>query len=392
MKYLVLVADGMGDWPLQELQGKTPLEAANTPYLDKLASKSLTGLARTIPPGFPPGSDVANMAILGYDPTRYHTGRGPIEARASGLETADKDLIWRLNLVSLSEFSPQGRMLDYAAGHPPQEIALKLIDFIKQNLKTSLLIYPGVQYRHLLVEQEGVEKSSAQLNIRPPHDILDQEIEADYESFAAYPLLFEFLEEAHKLLKNNPYWPKANGLWPWGQGPALSLPNFFEKSGLKGAVISAVDLIKGLGRAAGLEVLEVEGATGLVDTNYQGKVEAALNFLDQGDFIFLHLEGPDEAAHSGSLKDKILAIERFDELVLGKLLAGLKEDFALLILCDHLTPLVKRTHVDDPVPFLIYSSKKEWAGVSYFSEHSADRSRLIAGSELLSFFLEQVNA
>lgn len=397
MKYLVLVADGMGDWPLAELGFKTPLEVANTPNLDRLAKVGLTGLAKTIPAGFPPGSDVANMAILGYDPVKYHTGRGPIEAKASGVKTEPEDLIWRLNLVTVSEFSLQGKMLDYAAGHLDQQSALKLIDFLKTNLSdpfSIFSIYPGVQYRHLLIEKEkkGTKRKSRELKIRPPHDILDKKIDADYEAFLSYPELFSFLEKAHELLKDNPIWPKANGLWPWGQGPSLSLPAFKEKFALEGAVISAVDLIKGLGRAAGLEVLEVKGATGLVDTNYQGKVAACLDFLTQGDFVFLHLEGPDEAAHGGSLKDKILAIERFDSLVLEPLLKSLKEDFALLILCDHLTPLVKRTHVDDPVPFLIYSSWQKWSGPKVFSEKSVDKNRMLKGEELLGFFFREAKA
>ena len=394
-KILMLVADGMGDWALDELGGKTPLQAARTPSMDRLAAMSLVGTCQTIPHNMPPGSDIANMALMGYDPARYHTGRGPIEAAARGLETDPHDLIWRCNLVSLSALKAGGKMLDYSAGHIPSEISRPLIGSLQNKLGSKeFAFYPGIQYRHLLVHKNGSMTDAAKVNVRPPHDILDQEIDHDLNEFRSYPPLWELVHKSEKILSKIKAESKADSIWPWGQGLSLTLPSFREIFGLEGAVISAVDLIKGLGRAAGLMVMNVPGATGLLDTDYQGKVQAALSFLDEHDFVFVHLEGPDECGHMGAVQDKIEAIYRFDSLIVEPLIDHLQgQDFIMIICCDHLTPIKIRTHSRDPVPFLIYNSQSLQNGPGSFCEKEAEATGLVLnhGHELLAFALELEN-
>jgi 2,3-bisphosphoglycerate-independent phosphoglycerate mutase len=372
MKYLYLVADGMGDWPLDGLGGRTPLEAAHTPEMDKLAATSLVGQCQTIPHGMEPGSDIANMALMGYDPARYHTGRGPIEAAAQGLETGPKDLIWRMNLVTLDSENDRDIMRDYSGGHVETEDARKLIDSLADAAPGGMAPVTGVQYRHLLVHKDGAQTPAAEVSIRPPHDILDKDIAPDIEAYSAYKPLSNFWNKAREILAGTGNPTAANAIWPWGQGTALSIPDFSQTHGLSGAVISAVDLVRGLGRAAGMHIPEVQGVTGLVDTNYQGKVDAALDFLERGDFAFVHLEGPDECGHMGDPGEKIRAIENFDQKILGRLLEAVSEqDLTIVVCCDHLTPIKIRTHAPDPVPFMIHFSKKSFAGVDEFSERTA---------------------
>ncbi|MFW5838236.1 MAG: cofactor-independent phosphoglycerate mutase [Desulfovibrionaceae bacterium] len=392
MKTLFLIADGMGDWPLDELGSKTVMQAARTPNMDKLAADGLVGRAATIPPGMPPGSDIANMALLGFDPARLHTGRGPIEAAAQGLDLGPDDLVWRLNLVTVTDMTLEGRMLDYSAGHIPTGQAEALIKKLQENVDDETFSFvPGIQYRHLLLQPGGALAPEAALSIRPPHDITDQPIRPDLMTFSKSPHLWDLVFEAHEVLARPDNPAKANAVWPWGQGRPLLLPDFKEEFGLVGAVISAVDLIKGLGRAAGMEVLEVEGATGLLDTNYEGKVAAALDFLTRGDFVFLHVEAPDECGHAGDPAAKIEAIERFDERVAAPLLAALDpKETAFLVACDHLTPIARRTHVDDPVPFLLAGPGVAPSGVPEFSEKAAESSGLLVnpGHGLLAFALK----
>ena len=395
-KFLFLVADGMGGWP-GEVGGATAMEAATTPEMDAMARQGMVGLARTIPPGMPPGSDVANMSLLGFDPAEHHTGRGPIEAAAQGLELANDDLVWRCNLVTVTDYSSDGRMLDYSSGHISTEISRPLVEALHgycakcSNMFAPFQFYPGVQYRHLLVQRGAASQPEAGLAIRPPHDITDQPIAQDIEAYRSSHLLWSLTRCAARFLQDPKNTSKANAIWPWGQGKALTLPSFEQTTGLKGAVISAVDLIKGLGRAAGMAVIDVEGATGLLDTNYEGKVRAAEDFLKHGDFAFVHLEGPDECGHGGDAAGKTQAVARFDAQVVKPLKEAFP-DALFLITCDHLTPIAKRTHVDDPVPFLLHGPGVSANGASGFSEAQAKATDLSVdpGHTLLNWAINQV--
>ena len=395
MKLAFLIADGMGDYPLKELDGRTPLEVANTPNMDKLAKTGKIGLCKTIPEGMEPGSDIANMAILGFDPSVYHTGRGPIEAAALKAPVDENDIIFRMNLVTVSEFSENGIMIDYSAAHITDKEAKNIISFLKENLEDEAWkIIPGFQYRHLLIRKNGKNTSLENTKINPPHDILDQSIRNDFFTYKNNKPLFDIILRANKILKENFPESKANCIWPWGQGKKLELPDFTKTYGLKGAVISAVDLIKGLGYGSNMEVIDVEGATGLVDTNYKGKAEAAIKFLEQNDFVFVHLEGPDECGHAGDIKSKIKAIERFDKYIVGPICNFLEaKKGACLICCDHLTPVYKRTHVSDPVPILFINFNAPLNRMNQkFSEIDAKKSGLVIerGENLIKWILEQI--
>jgi 2,3-bisphosphoglycerate-independent phosphoglycerate mutase len=390
-KLLFLIPDGMGDHPLPELEGRTPLEAARTPNMDRLASEATLGRCRTIPPGQPPGSDIANMALLGFDPEVHHTGRGPIEAAAQGLEVGAEDLIYRLNLVRVSAFAPEGVMQDHSGGHVDTDRARDFLARLDRELdEEGLDLVPGFQYRHLLVQRGGLARPEADLAVRPPHDILGRELGPDLDTFAKSPLLHRLVHRAAEMLLEDETLG-ANAVWPWGQGPPLQLPSFRETFGLSGAVISAVDLIKGLGRSAGLELINVPGATGGLDTDYRGKAAAAREFLERGDFLYLHLEGPDECSHAGSVEDKMRCIELFDELVLGELSDWVRErGICSMIACDHLTPIPLRTHAEDPVPFLFHDPNAPADGPQRFSEAEAERSGIFLerGTELLPWILK----
>jgi 2,3-bisphosphoglycerate-independent phosphoglycerate mutase len=390
MKFVYLIADGMSGWPGEMDGGRTALEAAHTPTLDALARRAFTGQCHTVPQGMPPGSDVANMALLGFDPKRYHTGRGPIEAAAQGLDLDPDDLVWRMNLVTVSAYTPEGRMEDYSAGHIDTATAATLIERLRQNLPNSLEVFCGVQYRHLLVERKAAHSPSAHISVRPPHDILGEHIGPDLEALTAAPKLTAFARAAHNVLAQDDT-SRANAIWLWGQGRPLQLPSFEATFGLRGAVISAVDLVRGLGRAAGMEVLHVPGATGLIDTNYEGKVTATLEFLQRGDFAYLHVEAPDECGHMGDAPLKTEAIARFDTRIVAPIEEGLRalgEPFVLVVTCDHATPVAERTHVADPVPFLVYHSEHTLRGPEVFTEASTRNGAQIAsGPELLQLVL-----
>jgi len=364
MKYAILVGDGMGDYPIPELGGRTPLEAAHTPNMDALAQGGLLGLVQTIPPDKEPGSDVANMSIMGYDPQLYHTGRGPLEAASMGIKVKPEELAFRLNLVTL-DFEDAGRVImrDHSAGHITSQEAAELIKHLaaKLPLTRSQRLYPGVSYRHLLTWPDLPDG----LPTIAPHDYRDQEVTAYLEGdLPEMRPLLDLVRASWAVLRDHPInrarivagRRPANSIWPWGQGRPPAMPTYRDRWGLSGSVVSAVDLIKGLGVYAGLKPLDVAGATGLIDTNYQGKVQAALEALEKEDFVLVHIEAPDEAGHQGDLETKIRAIELFDQLVVGPIRAGLTAlgDYRLLVLCDHFTPLSVKTHTREPVPFLIH--------------------------------------
>ncbi|GAB6036763.1 cofactor-independent phosphoglycerate mutase [Fundidesulfovibrio butyratiphilus] len=390
-KFVFLVADGMGGWPLEELGGKTVMEAADTPRMDFMARSGLCGLARTVPRGMPPGSDVANMSLLGFNPARFHTGRGPIEAAAQGLVLGPEDVVWRCNLARVSALDPSGVMLDYSSGHISTAQAAPLVERLSAMAAGSAFeFHLGVQYRHLLVMRGGAGSPDAASALRPPHDITGQSIAPDLEALEACPALKPLVYDAQALLADAQNATPANTIWPWGQGRALTLPDFVGERGLRGAVVSAVDLIRGLGRAAGMAAPEVEGVTGLLDTNYEGKVQAALDFLRDGDFVFVHVEAPDECGHAGNVADKLEAVRRFDERVVAPLLRALP-DAVFLVTCDHLTPIARKTHVDDPVPFVLWAEGLGSNGATAFSESQAGATGLVLerGHDLLSWALEK---
>ncbi len=396
MKYVILVGDGMGDYPVPELGGKTPLQAAQTPHLDELARRGELGCALTIPPGKEPGSDIANLAIMGYDPVRYHTGRAPLEAAALGVDLGPEEVAFRCNLVTLGHQGHDLLMEDYAAGHITSEEAKEVITALEAALgRDGRHFYPGVSYRHLLVWAQG----DAAWRTYPPHDWTGKEV-GHLMTPAAQPL-WDLIRASWPVLADLEVNRRrvaagkrpATSIWLWGQGRPPQMPTLNERFGLSGAVISAVDLIRGIGKYAGLESILVPGATGFLDTNYAGKVAAALKALKQMDLVFVHVEAPDEAGHSGELKLKLQAIEDFDAKVVGPMVEGLAKlgDFRLLVLCDHLTPLALRTHTDEPVPFILYDSRVPRNTPRPYSEAAAQATglRLEQGADLLPRLLEK---
>jgi len=382
MKTIVLVCDGMGDYPIEQLGGRTPLEAAKTPNMDRVAKQGKVGLARTIPPGFVPASDVGNLAILGYDPHVYYSGRGPLEAANMGVELREGDVAFRCNLVTVDG----DNLLDYSAGHISSEEASTLIRHVNEKLgSTTLEFYPGIQYRHLAVFRDSsLTDALRKTTCSPPHDIMGWKVSEHWPKGPAADRLIDLMKASQPILtgheinqvridlKENP----GNMIWLWGQGIQLKIPTFKERWGITGSVISAVDLVKGAGRLAGLEVLKVPGATGYYDTNYLGKAEAALRSLKTHDFVFVHVEAADEAGHNGDLRQKIAAIENFDRHVVGTILnaAPSLKKYRILIIPDHLTPVVKRTHVSDPVPFTICGEGIAPGSIDSFGESQAKAS------------------
>lgn len=364
MKYLVLLGDGMADEPIAELDGKTPLEFAKTPNMDMLASRGEIGLVETVPAGFHPGSDVANLTVFGYDTSTCYTGRSPLEAASMHVDLGPNDVAFRLNLVDIIHHYGKLYMADFAAGHISTEEALQIIDTLQNELgDENFEFHPGVSYRHLLVWRNGKD----QIEFVPPHDIIDQSIEDKMPKGDGAEELIALMTSAQMLLINHPVnirrqeagLPLASSIWLWGHGKAPQMETYQQKFGLSGAVISAVDLIKGIGVYAGLEIINVPGATGYLDTNYCGKAQAAIEALKKHDFVYVHVEAPDEAGHSGDLQEKIKAIEQFDELVVGTILKNISQlgDWRMLVLPDHPTPVALRTHTPDPVPYILCTSE-----------------------------------
>ncbi len=403
MKHVVLVGDGMADETIESLGGETPLETARTPYIDQIASQGVVGEVTTVPEGFPPGSDVANLSLMGYDPSVYYTGRAPLEAASMGIPLNDDDVAYRCNLVTLEVVGPTIFMRDFAAGHISSEDAKTLIEGLNEQFPGEpVTFYPGVSYRHLMVWQSGDDA----VQLTPPHDILDQSIENYMPKGPAARKILKWMTISQMFLKHHPINQArmaqginpANSIWLWGQGKRPSLPTFQGLYALTGGVVSAVDLVKGIGKLAGLETPDVPGATGYLDTNYAGKVAAALKILETGDFVFVHIEAPDEAGHSGILKDKIQAIEDFDTHVVGPIFEALQathQPFSLLILPDHPTPLSIRTHTNDPVPFLAYDSegiiRSHMNQTHPFTEKGAEESplKIPRGHRLMKLWLQR---
>jgi 2,3-bisphosphoglycerate-independent phosphoglycerate mutase len=397
MKYIVLVGDGMADYPLKELGDRTPLECARTPNMDFISQYGRLGRVKTIPDKMSPASDVANISIMGYDPQKLYTGRGPLEAANLGIELENEDVAFRCNLITAS-----GDILeDYSAGHIKSKEAGILIKFLDSALGTNRIrFYPGVSYRHLVLIKRGADEHLDELKCKPPHDIAGQSISKNLPRGEGADIIINLMNGSRELLskqeinlvrvdlKENP----ANMIWLWGQGKKPAMPTFNDKFGLSGGVISAVDLIKGLGRILGLEVINVPGATGYYDTDYQGKALAALKCLETKDFVFVHVEAPDEAGHNGDLREKITAIERFDSLVVGTILEEFKsrKDFRVLVLPDHATPVNLKTHVSDPVLFGIYGKDIVSGGFQGYSEKEAEKSDLYfdKGHELMGYFIK----
>lgn len=400
MKYLVLIPDGMADERVAALNNKTPMEAADKAVMDSLASEAFYGLVQNVPAGMVPESDTANMAILSFDPKVYSKGRSPLEAVSMGLKLEGDDVAIRANTVSLSEADnyEDRIMLDNAADEITTEEASILIDAVNEQLADEFKhLYVGVAYRHCLIWKNVDDK----YNFARPHDIIGKRI-GEYLPDEIYGKEFlDFMRKSCEILENHPLNIErkrkgrlpANSLWLWSPGKPLALPSFNEKFGLRGTVISAVDLIKGIGICAGMESIDVDGATGTVNTNYEGKAQATIDAFKSGsDLVYLHFEGPDEHGHRGEPEVKAKSIELIDKLSLAPIFEYLKncgEDFGIMILPDHPTPVRIRTHSSEPVPYIIYSSKNRTAGIENYNEFSCANGKYIAdGWDLMQYFID----
>jgi len=398
MKYAVLLGDGMSDRPVKELNDRTPLEVAKIPNMTEIAKQGQLAYALTIPRGFTPASDVANLSVLGYDPTVYYKGRGPLEAANMGIEVGEDEVAFRCNLVTASE----EKLTDYSAGHITDKEATILMTHIDKKLgNKDVRFYPGVSYRHLMIIKKGTEGGGDFKAICfPPHDIAGQPVSKNLPRGEGAEVLTRLMKESVPLLsghdinrvrldlKENP----ANMIWLWGQGTNPSMPLFADKYGLNGAVISAVNLVNGIGKLIGFEVIKVPGATGYYDTNYKGKGEYAVEALKEKDFIFVHVEAPDEAGHNGEARAKVGAIENFDKFVVGALMKYFKDlkDWRVMVLSDHSTPISVKSHVTDSVPIGICGKGVEPDEATVFTEKAARASRLSfeKGHKIMDYFLK----
>ena len=393
-KYIVLLGDGMPDRPVAALGGKTPLQAAKTPNLDRIATEGTLGKVDLIPQGYPAGSDVGHLSVLGYDPARYYTGRSPIEAAARGIQLGSGDVAYRMNLITLAKQGGATIMADFAGGHPETPDAAKIVAILAHQLGTAEFeFHAGVSYRHLLIWRGG----SAKPRTVPAHDLSDKPVDDAYPTGEGSEPLVQIIRRSQELLAANQILPKVNSVWFWGQGTATRLIPFQKLHGIGGALISAVDLVSGIAVLAGLKRLEVPGITGYYDTNYEGKVEHALRYLrDAGDFVFLHVESTDEGGHSGVLANKIRALEDFDRRVVGPVLKGMREfpRWRVMVTSDHATPVELKTHVPDPAVFAILASgmPKDRKGkmARGFNEVDAELTRVLVkpGHDLMKLFLK----
>lgn len=397
MKYVLILGDGMSDYPIKQLNNKTPLQYAKKPNIDFLAKNAEVGMIKTVPDSLPPGSDVANLSVMGYDPKLYYTGRSPLEAISMGLDLSDTDVTLRCNLVTLSgEDEYQNKtMIDYSSDEISSEEAKVLIEEINKHFKTDeICFYPGISYRHCMVWDNGLTK----LNITPPHDILEKKISS---YLPENKMILDIMIKSYEILKNHPINASriskglnpANSIWLWGEGKKPNIPKFYNMYKVQGSVISAVDLIKGIGILAGLNSIDVDGATGNIHTNFKGKALAALEQLELGsDFVYLHIEAPDECGHRYEIENKVKSIELIDEQVVEPILKGLEkyDDYKILILPDHPTPLSLRTHTSEPVPYLLYqkSSSKD-SGVNGYDEFQASSTNVFIdeGYKLMKYFI-----
>jgi len=413
VKTLIVVGDGMADEPVASLGGKTPLESAGTPNMDALARSGIVGLLRSVPEGMPPGSDIANMSLMGYDPAQYYTGRAPLEAASMGITMGERDLAFRCNLVTLQRKEDGQVMADYSGDGITTERASRVVRRLNERFETpDRTFHTGVAYRHLFLWKNGEERFRG-LETTPPHDISGLPVSAHLPRGNGSEELNRLMEKAADLLAvpadtsdESSAGSGPNAIWFWGQGTASVMPSLYERFQIRGATVCAVDLIKGLGRCAGMDAIQVPGATGDIDTNFQGKALAALNALRDHDLVFLHVESPDEAAHRGDLEEKIRSIERFDHEVIGVLRKGLQRKglkHRLLILPDHATPLRTRTHSDQPIPFLLHCEPSTLpvapqldqgrCAARGYHEREAEKSgiRIMQGHELLGLILNRIS-
>ena len=404
MKYIVVLGDGMADYDVKEFNGNTILDVADKPNMDYMAEHGEIGLIKTVPEGMKPGSDVANLSVMGYDTKACYTGRSPLEAASIGVPLKDSDVTFRANLVTLSdeENYADKTMVDYSAGEISTEEARELIKAVEEELHTDIQhFYAGVSYRHILVWDGG----STNVTLTPPHDISDKKITDHLPKGEGADKLLEFMKKSEQVLKNHPVNLErikrgknpATSIWLWGEGTKPMVENFEERWGLKGSVISAVDLLKGIAICAGMKSIDVAGANGNHDTNYEGKTDAAFNALTKegADFMYLHLEGPDECGHRGEADNKKYAVEMIDKKVIGELRKRLENEgieYKMMILPDHPTPVKLKTHVSDPVPYIIYSSSEKGNGCGFtYSEKNAEKAGKYIGSgeELMKHFLDR---
>lgn len=402
MKYVVVLCDGMADYPVPALGGKTPMMVANKPHIDALAAKAEVGLVRTVAPGLKPGSDVANMSVLGFDPHRFYTGRSPLEAASIGIDMKDSDVSLRTNLVTLSDkgepFADKV-IEDYCADDISTEEAHQLIEAVQAAFGGGEYdFYTGVSYRHCLIWHGGTTELG---NMTPPHDITGKVIGPHLSTAETARPLLEMMEKSFDLLKDHPVNKArvaagrrpANCIWLWGEGKRPALRPFEALYGIKGGMVSAVDLLKGIANCAGMEVAEVPGATGYIDTDFEGKAKAALDLLTRNDLVYVHFEAPDECGHRNEPENKVKAIEMIDSRVLPILEEGLEqyEDYKILLLPDHPTPIVTRTHASDPVPYLLYQKSAPKTGVDTINEETAKATGIYMenGPAMMPHFLGQ---
>lgn len=408
MKYVVILGDGMADYPLAELSNKTPLEYADKPNMDFLAKNGKMGLAKTVPDGMAPGSDVANLCVMGYDPKKYYTGRSPLEAVSMGISMTDTDVALRCNLVCLSDEDKYDdkTMIDYSSDEITTTEADSLICAVNESLQNEHHeFHRGISYRHCMIWHEGMTG----LSLTPPHDITGKKIKDYLPSTKDNSFILELMKKSNEILKNHPINVKriekglrpANSIWLWGEGKKPNLDSYEKMFGVKGSMISAVDLLKGIGICAGLSIVDVEGASGNIHTNFKGKANAAINELSNGkDFVFIHIEAPDECGHRGEIQNKVKAIELIDKEIIGPVIEALSKlgEYRILVMPDHPTPLSLKTHTSDPVPFIIYASNCECnnqlfnhrSGFTY-TESNAKKTGILYenGHDLMKEFLKR---